>query len=467
MGGGGGGQPTQSTTYTSNLPEYARPYFERMMGRAEAESNQPYVPYGGQRLAGFTPDTQAGFDVTRQVAARGTPELDLAGGAAAGAVRAGQPDIMASRDITLGSLAGGTQDFQQARDVVLGAGGMGAGDIDVARNLALGSVARGGAETAEARSLAGLAALRGLGAGDYSAAPIQQQAFGRPQAQEYMSPYMEEVVARQKAAAVRDFEEGRPRRETEAIRSGAFGGYRSAIQEGVAQRGLGERLSDIEATGRQKAFESAQAQFERDRAASMQAQIQSEEQRRAAAQLGLAGAGLGLQGAQGLGQLTSAQQAASMQAAREFSQLGGAEREAALRQAGLLGQFAASEQGLGYQGAEALARLGTGQQAMALQQAGALGEVGARRQGLTLQQAQALQAQGAQQQQQAQRELDIGYEDFLRQREAERANINFMSSILRGIPVQPTQVRSTYENPNPLAQFGGLGIAGLGLLRSQ
>lgn len=323
MGGGRSAGPTQSTTYTSNLPEYARPYFERMMERAEAESNQPYVPYGGQRLAGFTPDTEAGFDITRGVAARGLPEI----GAATG---------------------------------ILGA-----------------------------------SAMRGFGAGDYTSAPIQQQAFGQPQAQQYMSPYMEEVVARQKAAAVRDFEEGRPSRETQAIRAGAFGGYRSAIQEGVAQRGLGERLSDIEAAGRQKAFESAQAQFERDRAASMQAQIQTEEQRRAAEQLGLAGAGLSLQAGQGLGQ------------------------------------------------------------------------IGAMRQGLTLQQAQALQTQGAAQQEQRQRELDIGYEDFLRQREAERANINFMSSILRGIPVQPTQVRSTYENPNPLAQFGGLGIAGLGLLRSQ
>jgi hypothetical protein len=237
--------------------------------------------------------------------------------------------------------------------------------------------------------------MRGLGASGYTSNPIQQQAFGQEQAQSYMSPYMNEVLARQKAAAVQDFEEGRPKRETEAIRSGAFGGYRSAIQEGVAQRGLGQRLSDIEAAGRQKAFENAQAQFERDRAASMSAQGTTEQQRLQAAQYGLAGAGLGLQA-----------------------------------------------------GAE-------------------LGRTGAMRQGLTLQQAEALQKQGGAQQQQAQRELDLGYEDFLRQREAERGNINFMSSILRGIPVQPTQVRSTYDNPNPLAQFGGLGIAGLGLLRSQ
>lgn len=323
MGGGGGQQPTQSTTYTSNLPEYARPYFERMMGRAETESNQPYVAYGGDRLAGFTPDTETGFGVTRQLVQGGLPEL--------------------------------------------------------------GSAA----------NIMGGAAERGLSASEYESAPIQQQAFGQEQAQQYMSPYMNEVLARQKAAAVRDFEEGRPKRETEAIRAGAFGGYRSAIQEGVAQRGLGEKLSDIEAMGRQRAFENAQAQFERDRAASMQAQGTTEQQRLAAAQYGLAGAGLGLQAGEGIGRL------------------------------------------------------------------------GAVRQGLTLQQAQALQAQGSAQQQQEQRELDIGYEDFLRQRDAERDRINFMSSILRGIPVQPTQVRSTYENPNPLAQFGGLGIAGLGLLRSQ
>jgi hypothetical protein len=54
----------------------------------------------------------------------------------------------------------------------------------------------------------------------------------------------------------------------------------------------------------------------------------------------------------------------------------------------------------------------------------------------------------------------------LRQQEAPKQQINFMSNILRGVPVQPTQVQNTYANPNPLAQFGGLGIAGLGLMRS-
>jgi len=52
--------PTQQnvTSTTSNLPEYARPYFENMMNRAQAQSYQQYTPYSGQRIAGFTPAQQ-------------------------------------------------------------------------------------------------------------------------------------------------------------------------------------------------------------------------------------------------------------------------------------------------------------------------------------------------------------------------------------------------------------------------
>ena len=60
MSGGGGGAPQaqQVTSTTSNLPEYARPYFENLMNRAQAESYREYTPYEGQRLAGFTPEQQ-------------------------------------------------------------------------------------------------------------------------------------------------------------------------------------------------------------------------------------------------------------------------------------------------------------------------------------------------------------------------------------------------------------------------
>ena len=63
-GGGGGGPPpaqqvTSTTTATqTNLPEYARPYFENLMQRAQAESYRPYTPYQDERIAGFTPQQE-------------------------------------------------------------------------------------------------------------------------------------------------------------------------------------------------------------------------------------------------------------------------------------------------------------------------------------------------------------------------------------------------------------------------
>jgi hypothetical protein len=55
-GGGGGAPPPQNQTVTqTNLPEYARPYFENIMERAQAESYRPYTPYQAERIAGFAP----------------------------------------------------------------------------------------------------------------------------------------------------------------------------------------------------------------------------------------------------------------------------------------------------------------------------------------------------------------------------------------------------------------------------
>jgi hypothetical protein len=62
--GGGGGQqsqPTNTTQSTTTIPEYARPYVERMLGKAEAFSETPYQAYGGQRTAGFTPMQEQAF----------------------------------------------------------------------------------------------------------------------------------------------------------------------------------------------------------------------------------------------------------------------------------------------------------------------------------------------------------------------------------------------------------------------
>jgi hypothetical protein len=91
MGGGGDG-PQESTTYTTNLPEYAEPYYTRMVERGEALSQEGYQPYDAQRIAGFTPSQQQTFQETLGMQTPG--ELDQASGltgiASVGALGAGQ-----------------------------------------------------------------------------------------------------------------------------------------------------------------------------------------------------------------------------------------------------------------------------------------------------------------------------------------------------------------------------------------
>jgi len=48
---------SQNVTQTS-IPDYAKPYVEKMLGKTEALSNAPYQTYGGERIAGFTPMQQ-------------------------------------------------------------------------------------------------------------------------------------------------------------------------------------------------------------------------------------------------------------------------------------------------------------------------------------------------------------------------------------------------------------------------
>jgi hypothetical protein len=54
---GGGGQPANTTQVT--IPEYAKPYMERLLGKTEALTDAKYKTYGGERLSGATAEQQA------------------------------------------------------------------------------------------------------------------------------------------------------------------------------------------------------------------------------------------------------------------------------------------------------------------------------------------------------------------------------------------------------------------------
>ena len=236
------------------------------------------------------------------------------------------------------------------------------------------------------RGIAGLpTAMTGVKAGMGRAAQglgYQAGQFGSDAAQQYMSPYMQNVVDVQKAQALLDFDRAQAGRDAQAVQAGAFGGSRQAVAQALAGEDLQRRLGEIQATGQQRAFENAQQQFERDRAA-----------RESAERLGItAGESLTSQSAQ-------------------LAQLGDLARKGDV------------------QAAELLEKIGKDQQAR--EQAG----------------------------------LDLAYEDFVRQRDFPRESLTFLSSILRGVPVQPSTETVKFQQYNPIQEALGTGIAGLGLYR--
>ena len=92
-GKGGGSQPSTSTVNQSNLPEYARPYYERLMARAEKASNTPYQDYVDangnpiNRIAGASNDMLASYQGARNLGQTYLPSFNQASQAYTDALR--------------------------------------------------------------------------------------------------------------------------------------------------------------------------------------------------------------------------------------------------------------------------------------------------------------------------------------------------------------------------------------------
>ena len=97
----------------------------------------------------------------------------------------------------------------------------------------------------------------------------QRGQFTGQVAQDYMNPYMQQVVDRQKQAAIRDFNRMGAARAADAVNAGAFGGSRQAVADYLAEEGLQQQLGDIDAAGREAAFRDARAGFDADRQVGM------------------------------------------------------------------------------------------------------------------------------------------------------------------------------------------------------
>lgn len=116
-----------------------------------------------------------------------------------------------------------------------------------------------GATASQQAAFSGLAGL---------AVPTDQMGGYTPQsftdsgmAQQYMSPYIQAAIEPQLAEARRQAEIQRVQDAGRLTKAGGYGGSRQAIMESELNRNLMRGLADITGTGYQKAFESAQNQF--------------------------------------------------------------------------------------------------------------------------------------------------------------------------------------------------------------
>jgi len=93
-GGGDGDSPPAPSPNTTQvtIPEYARPYMERLLGKAESLTGSPYQVYGGERLAEQDPLQQLAYENVygMQTPSQFEPASGLAGAGGLSSLGAGQ-----------------------------------------------------------------------------------------------------------------------------------------------------------------------------------------------------------------------------------------------------------------------------------------------------------------------------------------------------------------------------------------
>lgn len=465
MGGGGG--PSETTTYTTNLPEYAEPYYGRMVERAEALSQEGYQPYTSERIAGFTPEQQATFSETLGMQTPG--QFGNATAATQAGINAALGTNYTPGEFTYGQVS----PDQLTQYQMTGPAGV-SGMQQTAPEM----------QAAQTQYRPELEYFQMEG----------PERFGAQQLSQYMSPFQQAITDVAKRNAALEAQKIQMASNLGAARTGTYGGARQTLAQTEREKALMQNLSDIQIRGSQAAFENAQQQFERDRAAQMATGRENLAARLGVQQLG---ASQNLQVA--LANLDKAQQAAVQNQAAQL-QTQGLNADQALRAAlaNQQAQLTTEQQNLAarlgvqqlgatqsleaqranqaammeaQKAAEQSRQFGqtTGLEGLRLGMAGAqqLAGIGAQEQAANLARLQAQQATANVGQQMEQRRLDQAYQDFLAQREFPYRQLEFYNAMLRGLPTQANTTSSQYQaQPNLAQQVLGYGIPALALSKA-
>jgi hypothetical protein len=304
--GGGGGGPTQTTAYQTNLPEYAEPYVMNMLGAAQNQlfTTTPGVEGQPGEITGFKP----------YQAYSSNPQDYFAG-----------PSSLQTSAYNAASQLQSPSQYQVGSQL---AGMSGLGQLGTAQQAGMY-----GQQGASLGLMGAMQAAPAFGAGSQYA----QQVTNPYAVQSYMSPYQQGVTDVAKNAAMREAQMVENANRLSSARQGTYGGARQALASLEREKNLLGNLSNIQAQGSQSAYDRAiQAQ---QFGANLGLQgIQTGLQ---GVQAGLQGFGQGLQGigaqqagyagagqaASTLGQLGTQQQSADINAINLQNQLGGQQQQ--------------------------------------------------------------------------------------------------------------------------------------------
>lgn len=464
MSGGGSSAPTQSTVTQTNIPDYAQPYVESALGQAAALTNinqNPYQPYQGQQVAGFTPmQTQAMQNIGNQQVA---PQLTDASNMAymTGQYGLGTQDAASQlQNASLGYGAQGNQVAQQNAGLIGAYGSQAQQAGQTGQDLGVqgggGYGALGAGYGAMGAGLAGQNIDVGQ-AGMMSGLRYGVNAQNQNAVQNYMNPYLQSALQPALQEVQRQYDITGTQEMGNATKAGAFGGNREALMAAENQRNKNMAMNQLIGQGYNQAYNTANQNMQ------------------AASQLGMQGANVGLaglnaanqnylagiQGAQAGLQGVNAQLAGTAQG-MQGSQIG----MQGATQAGQLGVSGANTGLQSVQGAVGAGQYGLQGLNTAGQAASTLGALGQTQFGQEQAANQAMLNAGAQQQQLQQQGLNIGIQDYQNQLNYPYRQLGFMSDLLRGLPLTQ-QSQSIYQSAPPASQqLMGLGLGAAGLSKA-
>jgi hypothetical protein len=123
--------------------------------------------------------------------------------------------------------------------------------------------------------------------GGYDPTKFTSGTFGSAQAQQYMNPYLKNVLDPQMAEMKRQADIARLSDAERLTKAGAFGGSRQAIMESEGRRNLLGKQTEALGAGYSSAYDKAMAQFNTEQGRDMEAQKATEESRKYSSEFGL------------------------------------------------------------------------------------------------------------------------------------------------------------------------------------